>query len=170
MSYARLPTDHSIHSIAQDELKESLLSDDLESSDTFSPEIRRATSGLARNWLSLIANWTLYATVIAILAAIFNLSLLSKEVYKTRISSPLPTRRPSTYIGLDQVLRNASSPQWPLQRRGFPEYFGVLDLQSPSTQSPNSQNVLIDSSVCTIRKRHDAGKGITHTYSAFSTL
>lgn len=167
MSYARLPTDHSV---AQDELKESLFSDDLQSSDSFSPEIRRATSsGLARNSLSLIANWTLYATLIAILAVIVNLSLLSKEVYKTRLSSPLPTRRPSTYIGFDQVLRNASSPQWPLQRRGFPEYFGVLDLQSPSTQSPNSQNVLIDSSVC-MRKRHDAGKGITHAYSAFSTL
>lgn len=160
MSYARLPTDHPI---AQDQLKESLLSDDLESTDSFSPEIPQATSsGLARNWLSLIANWTLYATLIAVLAAIVNISLLSKEVYKTRLSSPLPTRRPSTYIGFDQVLRNASSPQWPLQRRGFPEYFGVLDLQSPNTQSPNSQNILIDSSVCTIRNRHDAGKGITH--------
>ena len=141
MNYTRLPTDSATH----DELKEALL----QSEDT-TPDSQRSIPHNKTWWALCNGNWIFYAALLAVVAIMFNLSLLSAEVYRARAEVPIPTRRPSTYIGFDQIARNSSSPKWPLKRRGFPEHFGVLNSKRPYLKSENTRNILLDSSVSSL--------------------
>lgn len=142
MSYSRLPSETT--SPHDDFISED--TDVLLPSSSLSEKRPFPSSGKVR---ACGDSWMLYGAIIAIIITSINLTWLSVDLYNSRAPSPVPTLRPSTYLGFDQLTRNASSPNWPLKRYDFPEYFGILDSGNAKAKSPNTRRVLLDDTVRT---------------------
>ena len=91
--------------------------------------------------------WLFYVSLTSIIIVAINVIWLSFDVYNSQRPTRLPTRRSSTYLGLNNINRNSTSPNWPLKRYDFPEYFGVVDSQNVRSESPNSRRILLDEDV-----------------------
>ncbi|THH03572.1 hypothetical protein EW145_g6171 [Phellinidium pouzarii] len=93
-------------------------------------------------------DWTLIATAIALLFTFSSLSLLSINIFHSRNPPTGSLRRPSTYIGLGQITRNASSPDWPRKIYTYPDSFGVVDSRIPKGVHSEPGHVTVGST-CT---------------------
>ena len=109
--------------------------------------VRQGQSQRALEADSWRTSWSFRVAIVGIIITTANHAFLSVETRQYHSPPPPVTRRGSTYIGLDQLIRNESSAGWPLSRHSFPDYLGVINARMPEKIQPGSHRVLVDSTV-----------------------
>ncbi|KAI0059991.1 hypothetical protein BV25DRAFT_1918110 [Artomyces pyxidatus] len=87
--------------------------------------------------------WLTWACLVALVATAFNLATF--QVFQIRRqASHSPLKHANSYIGLDRLVRNASSPGYPLVRNTYPNFVGIVGSSAP-LGTPQNASILVDS-------------------------
>ncbi|KAH7922970.1 hypothetical protein BV22DRAFT_1130984 [Leucogyrophana mollusca] len=90
------------------------------------------------------SGWMVLGCVIAISIAGLNTLLLQLKLHQIKVPSTA-LRYPSVYVGLERLIRNESSPSWPLNFEHGPDFLGVVDQSVPHQPSSGEPQMILDS-------------------------
>ncbi|KAI0060005.1 hypothetical protein BV25DRAFT_1839990 [Artomyces pyxidatus] len=119
-----------------------LLGQDERSQDSHLYPEYDSSDGLSRNG-GRQNRWLTWVCLIALFVTTLNLASLHVSQILRQISRS-PLERANSYIGLDRLVRNASSPGYPLVRNIYPNFIEVVGSNAPVTSGQNA-SVLLDS-------------------------
>jgi len=94
--------------------------------------------------------WLTYLCYLALLISICSLVDMTRVRIDARRSSCRnisSLRRPTLYPGLEKLVRNETSPGWPLTSFGYPRTVNSLSIDRPSEAAKDSTHVLINKRV-----------------------